>query len=116
MNKYRVVERPLGFSPGDIIALDDQDAHRRRHALKPIDGGRYEVTRAIELKVGSEFATDRVLKAAEAEPLGGRARAEIAKKVDRSAARKQRAAERKRRGAAQQDTASDAGEPAGAEG
>lgn len=55
--RYRVLTL---FSPGvgTVLALSEAQARDRRHALKPLDDGRYEVTAPVQFKIGEVVGYD----------------------------------------------------------
>jgi hypothetical protein len=58
MRKYTVIA-VLGFPAGVVLGLSDDQAGRRKHALKPLGAkGVYETTAPVQFKVGETIATD----------------------------------------------------------
>ena len=57
MRKYTVTA-VLGFPAGVVLGLSDDQAARRKHALKPLAKGVYETLAPVQFKVGETIATD----------------------------------------------------------
>lgn len=90
MRTYTVIA-VLGFNPGTVLGLSKEQAHRRRHLLKPLGEGLYEVTGRVEFKVGEEIATDVELNKALAtalQPPGAALEAGAQPKPDHKAKKK----------------------------
>jgi hypothetical protein len=57
MRKYTVTA-VLAFPAGVVLGLNDDQAGRRKHALKPLGKGVYETTAPVQFKVGETISTD----------------------------------------------------------
>ena len=94
MNYYTVIAA-MGchLHPSAVLALTDEQVARRRHALKDLGGGRYEVTAPVGFKygerIGVEGGVNKVLLAkVEPEASAEAKEAEAAAKAEEEAAAK----------------------------
>lgn len=54
MQRVRLLA-PITMAAGTVLALSDEQAHDRRHALSPRGGGVYEAIAPVSFKAGAEI-------------------------------------------------------------